>query len=339
MAVFSTNQNRQLFVATGYTELANAKAVQTFADGAKVGSIALRHDTSACPSVYFLYKGADTTLKSDYIPIKNISYIKAKTAKELRIPFKQQKVALDATINEGKPVVGQDYILRIELTHWVGMSENDMYFKEAVVHVFADMEAADFYKAMVKSLNLSFSREIGATKDNNPYLKFEAKSDGIVITEKAQPWALGIESQEPVLFNAVSTTIYVNGADVQWGTTTNTTPKVSAVNPTTGNGLGNGHKTADLEWFCMGERGDQYRMMGYPNYIPTKYLVDPEKEYHTLDIHYAFTDDGTHSYRSEKDLTIVSADAATMNSLITKLATATGIAAEKIVTGGQIATE
>lgn len=89
----------------------------------------------------------------------------------------------------------------------------------------------------------------------------------------------------------------------------------------------------------MGERGDQYRYMGYPNYIPTKYLVDPEKEYHVLDIHYAYTDEGTHSYRSEKDLSVVSADAATMNSIITAIATATGISAETIVTGGSIATE
>lgn len=339
MATFSTNQNHQLLVATNYKEVADAKAAKTFADGATAGTITVRQVDSACPTIYFLYKGADTSLKSDYIPVRSIDYIKVKTAKELRIPFKQQKVILNPTINEGKPVVGQDYILRIELTHWIGMSDNDTYFKEAAVHVFSDMEAADFYTAMVKSLNLSFSREIGATKDSNPYLDFKASADGITITEKAQSWALGIESQEPVLFNAVPTTIYVNGSDVIWGGVADSTPKVSAVDPATGNGIGNGHKIADLEWFCMGERGDQYRYMGYPNYIPTKYLVDPEKEYHVLDIHYAFTDEGTHSYRSEKDLSIVSADAATMNSLITKLATATGIDAAKIVTGGTIATK
>lgn len=339
MAVFSTNQNHHLFVANEYKEVANADAAKTFANDAKVGTIALREVDKACPTIYFLYKGADTTLKSDYIPVRNISYVKARTAKELRVPFKSQKIALDKTINEGNPVVGQDYILRIELTHWIGMSENDMYFKEAAVHVFDTMTAENFYKAMVHSLNLNFAREIGATKDSNPYLDFKAGADGITITEKPQPWSLGLESQEPVLFNAVPTTIYVNGSDVTWGTVTDATPKVSAVDPSTGNGIGNGHKIADLEWFCMGERGDQYRYMGYPNYIPTKYLVDPEKEYHVLDIHYAFTDEGTHSYRSEKDLSIVSADTATMNSLISKISTATGIDANAIVTGGTIATE
>ena len=72
------------------------------------------------------------------------------------------------------------------------------------------------------------------------------------------------------------------------------------------NALGNGTKIADLEWFCAGERGDQYRMAGYPNYIPTKYLVvDPTKQYNVLEFHFAFTDTGVNSYRSEKDITVV----------------------------------
>ena len=44
--------------------------------------------------------------------------------------------------------------------------------------------------------------------------------------------------------------------------------------------------------------------MGYPNYIPSKYYVDPTKEYSVLEFHYAFTDSGVNSYRSEKELTI-----------------------------------
>jgi hypothetical protein len=55
----------------------------------------------------------------------------------------------------------------------------------------------------------------------------------------------------------------------------------------------------------MGERGDQYRMVGWPHYIPTKYLLDPSKEYNVLEIHYAFTDTGVNSYRTEKEMTLV----------------------------------
>jgi hypothetical protein len=79
----------------------------------------------------------------------------------------------------------------------------------------------------------------------------------------------------------------------------------------------------------MGERGDQYRMNGWPNVIPTQYMVDPTKQYHVLEIHYAFTDTGVNSYRTEKEITVVaeaSADGKTaLNSLIGAINTATGL--------------
>jgi hypothetical protein len=75
----------------------------------------------------------------------------------------------------------------------------------------------------------------------------------------------------------------------------------------------------------MGERGDQYRYMGYPNYIPTQYLVDPTKEYNVLELHHAFTDTGVNSYRSEKDITIVADDAAKLDSFIGAVNTAAGL--------------
>ena len=53
--------------------------------------------------------------------------------------------------------------------------------------------------------------------------------------------------------------------------------------------VGDGHNMADLEYFCMGARGDIYRGMGYPNIIHTTYLADPTAVYDTLDIHYYYT--------------------------------------------------
>ncbi len=56
----------------------------------------------------------------------------------------------------------------------------------------------------------------------------------------------------------------------------------------------------------MGERGDQYRNMGWPNVINTEYLItDPSAQYNVLEFHFAYTDEGVNSYRSEKDITIV----------------------------------
>jgi hypothetical protein len=205
------------------------------------------------------------------------------------------------------------------------MSDEDQYFKDAGVHATADMETTpkNFYDKMVESLNLSFSREIGATKTSNPYLTFTSSASGITIEEKEQPWTRDVEAQERVLFEVFPTTVYDGGDDVIWGKVED----VTAANTTVGtDAIGNGKEIADMEWFFLGERGDQYRLNGWPNYIPTKYMVDPSLEYHVLEIHYAFTDTGVNSYRSEKDITIVipTSKKSDLNTFIGKINDATG---------------
>jgi subtilisin family serine protease len=83
--------------------------------------------------------------------------------------------------------------------------------------------------------------------------------------------------------------------DVTWGS-------VTEANGVT---IKNGKLTADFEYFHMGERGDQYRMVGFPDYVPVKYLVDPTKEYDYIGIHYAYVGPNESCQKSEKDITIV----------------------------------
>ena len=79
----------------------------------------------------------------------------------------------------------------------------------------------------------------------------------------------------------------------------------------------------------MGERGDQYRGVGWPNVISTKYLVDSTQQYHVFELLFAFTDTGVNSYRTEKEITIVApatADGKTaLNGFIGAFNTATGL--------------
>lgn len=332
----SVNQNRHLYVAEEVID--NVKDLATEGQIA-VGEVKNANNPNG-KEFYVALKGPDTVVKSPLIPVKNVSYVKVTKAEDMRKPLKVQVVELNSKVNGGAPIAGQDYVLRIVLRQFYGMGEEDVYFKEGLVHATKGMTAAEFYEEMVDSLNKSFSREVGANLKSNPYLNFEVlsgaksvydpdakntatKTAGIVITEKEQPWTLGIEQQEPVLFDAVATTVYVKDdeADEIWGKTYT----ALADKQTPGLYIGNGHDIADLEYFCMGERGDQYRMIGWPNIVPTKYMVDSTKEYYTLDIHFAFTDDGANSYRSEKEVTIVSEDVAILNSLIGKINTASGL--------------
>lgn len=320
MSVFSTRQNRQFYVAnkliTGATALANKGEMKV----KSIGDIE--------KEVYFEVLGPDTVLKSDYIQVKNITAAKAIKAVDMETPMKKVLVTLDSSVNSGTPIVGQDYILRINLRQFYGMSDQDQYFKDAAVRAVKDMTAKQFYEAMEKALNLCFSREVGANAKSNPYLTFSSSASGLIIEEKPQSWHLGTEAQERVYFDVVPTTVYDGTTDLIWGNVADQTVTTK---------IGNGKKIADLEYFCLGERGDQYRKIGWPNDVETVGMVDPTKTYDVFEIHYAFTDTGVNSYKSEKDITIAvptavktstdggGADYTVINTIIGAFNTATGL--------------
>ena len=326
MANFSVNQVHQLYVISGYNATVNAaSAVGT------IGAIKSIDDLRG-KEVMFSYKGVESVLPSDFIQIQNIGYAKAIPASEMITVMKKVEVTLDSNVNSGAPIGGQDYVLSINFKNFFSSGDASQYFKDAAVHATSNMTASDFYKAMLKSLNAAFSREPGATKDSNPYLKFSVDNTTtatkLIIEEKPQEWILGTKKARRIMFDVFPSTVYVGGDDLVWGVATDATPaKASAVVGT--NAVGNGQQIADLEWFCMGERGDQYRGIGWPNVIPTKYLVDSTQQYHVLELHYAFTDTGVNSYRTEKEITIVApatADGKTaLNGFIGALNTATGL--------------
>lgn len=328
MAVFSTNQVRQLYVAT---EVKEGAAHVLGTDNA--GAIALKTDTNKT-HMYFEYKSVGGLVRSDLIDTDKVLYARATPASKLARLLKKATITLDSTVNEGKPIAGQDYILRIVLKQYIGMSDEDQYQKYGMVHAYAGMTASDFYKILAISLAKNFSREvvplfkfkIGNT-EVTPLMKLEditGTATSLVIEEVEQPWTLGIQEQVPVYFDVYPTTVIFNGDERTWG-------KVVMGDTGAANVVKDGKIIADLEYFCLGERADQYRNIGWPNSIPSKTLVDPTKEYHVLDIHYAYTGSNECVQKSEKDITIVSTDKADINSLISALNTATGMSVASLV--------
>lgn len=321
--VSSLKQVRHLYVANALVE--ENKKILNKGD-IKIGTT----KNTFQKEIYFQVKGYDTVLKSDYIPVNSIVYAKAIRAKDMEVHMKKVTVTLKENVNGGAPIVGQDYILRINLRQFYGMSDQDQYFKDAAVHVNKGMDATAFYKAMEEALNLCFAREVGANKESNPYFTFSSSAAGLVIEEKVQPWTLGTEALERVYFDVVPTTVYDGVDDLIWG---KIDPSVSE------NKVGNGKNIADLEYFLLGERGDQYRKIGFPNDIETKGLVDPDKNYDVFEIHYSFSDTGVNSYKTEKDLTLVvpasvtednQEDYTLINSIIGAFNKATGLTVETL---------
>lgn len=337
--VFSTNQVRQLYVVKEATGTAS-KNDGVVTDKSNAGAVAVKVDKNK--NLYFIYKGATGVMRSDIINADNIISAKATAATDATQKhfLKQVVVTLDPNVNGGNPIGGQDYILRIVINPYVGMSDEEPYIKYGAVHAVRGMKPAEFYKKLASSLFKNFSRELGkmleftiagkviarirhnaageevlVDTDGADITVAEEYTDGVTITEAEQEWTLGIKEQTYVNFTVIPTSVTFDGDEVTWG---------KAVVSNSSAFISNGKKIADLEYFCMGERGDQYRNIGWPNSIPTKYLVDPTASYNVLDIHYYFVDGGESPQKSEKDITIVCTDKTVLNKLIGQFNTASG---------------
>lgn len=332
MAVFSTNQNRQLYVALGYASTL---------DGIKTnkGYVTVNTDKDGCK--FINQNGHGGIVVSDLIDPKSIMWATASAPEDTEMKLKAVTLTLNSNFNSGNLVSGEDYILRINFRQMYGMSDEDIYQKYGAVHVTSAMVStpALFWKAMIYSLIKNFSRlyqpllDIGTDK-NNIVTKATKDTAGVIhlytesgteisnptalyIAEKSQvgEWALGTKQLVPVYFEVIPTTVTnATGEEGIWGTVT----------PATGSALPdpvpNGYKFADLEYFCMGERGDQYRMVGWPKVIKTNYFItDPDTEWYCLDIHYAYQGTCEDIQKSEKTVTIISETKATIESLITEL--------------------
>ena len=302
MAIYNVNQNRQFYVVTEVVA----------ATPAKLGQIQIVKDANN-GQFCFKHYGQGGLTRTDLIDKDKVCYAKLTQKANMRRKLKKATVTLSGDVNEGGPIAGQDYILRIQVNNYLSPGDASVLIRSGAVHATKGMTAAQFYEKMVGSLTKNFSR------DPQPLLKFELskttedspKVNGIIITEVGnQPWRLGVLSQVAVNFEAIPTTVKFDGEDVIWGTTEygETTDYV-----------GNGKEIADLEYFCQAERGDMFRNMGWPNNIDVKYMVDPSKEYDVLDLHYFYSGDGVQVHKSEKDITFVADTSTVMTALKTAL--------------------
>ena len=291
MGVFSTNQNRQMYVATAQKE--------SVAKTDAAGTIAVKSNT-AKTEMYFNYVGADkTVMRSDLIKVDSIMYAKATPAADLKLKLKSVKVSL-----AGNLIPGEDYILRINIQQAFGKGDDTTYQKFGAVRATSGMNAEAFWKAMKQSLDRNFSKEL--TK----WFTFTAEEDGLTIAEVEQPWVAGKTPKENVHFDIVN--CYVKdsaGVEVE---------AYTIAKPTYTPEAKNGHVIVDQEIFYMGERGDQYRQVGWPKNIDTMYLAKADIDYCAIDIHYAFVDSNEGVQKSEKDIYIVG-EKATINALVTEI--------------------
>lgn len=328
MFIGSDNQFRNLYVMKAYKDSESALAA--------VGDATLKVDT-AKNAMYLIYKDTEDNLTSDIIDLKNLLYVKSTKAADMARKLNSQSV----TLNED-PISGQDYVLNVEVRNFVALGDDSTHIKFGAVHAVKGMTKSDFYKAMAVNLAKNLSREVSpilnvlltkndsaasSEKDSEVAVLLNGKMQNlaalkstetytdIIIDEVEQPWRRGVAQVEPVNFNTTCGTVLVDGDDVIWGT----------VEKEEGDPVNNGKQIADMEWFYHGTRGDIYREATYPDNFEFKPLVDETKAYSTLDIHFAYVGPGVEVAKSERTITVVCADAAELNKLITAIKTATGV--------------
>lgn len=317
--IFTENQATLVYVA---------KALKTdFASLKDAGDILVKA-TPDKQAIYFQHKGVADISRSDLIEVKNIISANATAAKSMEKKLKNATVTLDSSVNGGKPIAGQDYVLRLIFNGYIGISpEDSQYWKYGVVHATNGMTASDFYKKMALSIAKNMSREavqfikvfLGDTEvtPRTKEDKLTGAYTGVTIKEVAPDWIRGTKQEKIVRLTVEPTTVNDGTSDVVWGT----------VKYSDGDTLKNGKEIADMEYFFAGEKGDQYRLINWPDYVPTEYLVDPTQEYDVIDIHYSYVGANESVQKSEKDIKLIvpTGKADDISKAINALITASGI--------------
>lgn len=197
------------------------------------------------------------------------------------------------------------YYVRITLRDYYGSGDDTTYIK-TVSYKPTEATVANLTHGIAEAISDGFAREY-----EKPFTIAESTTGSSttaahVVTLTTQlSFSLGKSNLIPP--TAIIATF--DGDGDQWGTFVESYTEAPTKNST---------RLAQLEYFCMGERGDQYRKVGFPYEIESKCLVDATSTsgYFVLDIHYAYIGDGMENQASEKTMTIVTPTAAVMKAVL-----------------------
>lgn len=323
--------NHAYVVPSGAT-IQNAASAAESESSPVIGDVVLIPEAVAqggTPS-FFTFKYMNATgewTPTDKIDVDKVMYCNVASPEDMAISLRKAKVTLDSQfLDNGKLISGEDYILRVVVNGYIGISpEDSQYWKYGAVHAFSNTTPSDFYRDMAISLAKNMSREavqfitikllVGSTETVvTARTKKESLSGtytGLVIEETEPDWILGTKQQHFLNIEVVPGVVNDGKSDVTWGT----------VEYEEGATIPNSKMAADFEYFWHGERGDQYRMVGFPDYVPTKYLIDPNSQngYYFVSLHYYYSGSNEACQKSEKDITFICAANAQVQSLTTLL--------------------
>ena len=287
---FSTNQVRHFYVLKN--KQSTAAACTTVGDFCPELVV---HDGSS--AIHIAYRGYGGLTHTDLIPVANIRRINRSPYHKLREALPAVKIAYTTA----QLTVGNEYLLNFRFPQFISLAMEEDYTKSVS---FIYQTGSTFAVQLKAAIDTAFA--------NDPYNLITVTEDTtdpsdlhVIITSNEQPWKRGImesRTNKALVYGLKQYT----PARVQstWGTVTDATSVSTGY-------IKNGKKIADLEYFCMGERGDLYRNVGWPNVVETEYVITPTEarvgEYDVIDIHYFYQGEGLNNDYSEKVITFVAA--------------------------------
>lgn len=322
MATFSTNQVRQLYVVNKWdnspSKIYNAATGEVLST-AVAGEMAVMKSRNVRTNInefQFVSTNVDNELQiTDRIPLTQIRSIRVKGPQAIINPligFSNFGTYTDGA-NTITWVNGTQLCFTITFPEFIGISPEDTFSKTICVTYNESGTPNDYVSDLAHALDLAFKHEPKFDIAINP-----TAGAGVDLIFKPTHFRLGIASQKLYRFwisnvhvfyldnNGNRHNYYFSKSEIS--NTTNgllMDNRYTATTPTLDYITANSNDYADLEWFCMGERGDMYRMKGWPNYIETRYMVNPNHRYTAIDIHYYFKDEGVSGYPSEKIITLL----------------------------------
>ncbi len=233
------------------------------------------------------------------------------------------KFSLGASLDDlGLEVEGdvENYTFKLTVDGTTGVSETS-----GEVTITTKLEDTAWTEAEVNALNTALATanvDVRITGYSNvPAANVgtakEPTVDGLIVEEVEAPYVLGIKSSDATKFKVLTKTVTVDAEEYNWG-------EVDTVLPTTF--VNNGKTTADMEYFYHGERGDNYRNVGFPYHVPTTYVADPSLAYNFIEIAYFDAFEGVDVQKSNKHITLVvpGATKSVTNTIVSDINTAAG---------------
>lgn len=294
MTNFSTNQVMQFYVAPSI----EAADVKTIPGRGKIVT----------------FNDYNEPKKSDII--ENVLWAKVTTSDALATPLKMVPVKF-ATGHT--PIKGETYIVRVSFPEIPGAGIESWTTKSAVVQV-ENETAAQVIKKFEAELKEVLPAYIEA-KDNAGTLEIAAKPEALAYKRGFRPMVIpefNVAVNKVTDGKGTTEEKFVDWADLKDGLLATSTKGT----------LSGTYKLADMEYFALGERGDEYRQMGWPDVVyEPEYKVEIGTPYNVLVVHYGYKGANDQSHLSEKDLIIASTATAE-----TLAAVAKALGAEKVST-------